>query len=141
MEEHSQTSTSDQESIRQILNEWAETTRTGQLDLILANHHKDTLFYDVLPPMQYEGTEAYRRSWDEWHPDAEGEGIFELQNLSITANAGLAFAHGFILCGGAGPNGKIFSDTVRATFCLQKSDGSWKIEHQHISKPLQLKSS
>jgi ketosteroid isomerase-like protein len=24
---------------------------------------------------------------------------------------------------------------VRATFCLRKVDGSWVVEHQHVSKP------
>jgi ketosteroid isomerase-like protein len=132
---------SDSTAIRQILEEWAETTRTGQLDLVLSNHYDDALIYDVLPPMKYEGTETYRRSWGDWQPDTAGEGQFELQDLSITAGEGVAFAHGFIQCGGATPEGKTFSDTVRATFCLRKSEGSWKIQHQHISKPLNLRSS
>ena len=129
------------ESIRQILETWAETTRTGQLDKILANHAQDVLIYDVLAPMKYEGAEAYRKSWGDWHPDAVGEGIFRLQDLSITADTNLAFAHGFIQCGGSASDGKIFSDTVRATFCLQKTNEGWKIQHQHISKPILLKPS
>jgi ketosteroid isomerase-like protein len=28
-------------------------------------------------------------------------------------------------------------DLVRATFCLEKSAGAWRITHQHVSKPLQ----
>jgi ketosteroid isomerase-like protein len=130
----------DIEHIRQVLERWAETTRLGQLDEILTNHAEDCLIYDVLPPMQYEGTEAYRRSWEGWHPETTGEGQFALQDLSITADENLAFAHAFIQCGGADPNGKVFADTVRATFCLGKIDGNWKVQHQHISKPLQLKS-
>ena len=141
MDEQFSASNPDSEQIRQILEGWAETTRKGQLDQILNHHDKDALIYDVLPPMKYEGTEAYRRSWEEWHPDTAGEAQFELQDLSITAGEDVAFAHGFIQCGGSLPDGRVFSDLVRATFCLRKSDGNWKIQHQHISKPFSRQSS
>jgi ketosteroid isomerase-like protein len=128
-------SATDQQVVRAILETWAETTRTGQLDRVLENHAEHVLIFDVLPPMKYEGAVAYRRSWDEWQPETPDEGEFTLKDLVITTADGLAFAHGFIECGGVLPNGKRFADTVRATFCLQKQDESWKIVHQHISKP------
>ncbi|MBB5056643.1 ketosteroid isomerase-like protein [Granulicella aggregans] len=129
----------DSNEIQQILERWAETTRIGQLDEVLKNHASDALIYDVLPPMKYEGADTYRRSWGDWHPDTPSDGQFELQDLAITAGNDVAFAHGFIQCGGTAPNGKVFSDLVRATFCLRKSGDGWKIQHQHISKPLNLK--
>ncbi|HEY4358742.1 MAG TPA: nuclear transport factor 2 family protein [Acidobacteriaceae bacterium] len=132
-------STADRSEIRKVLEAWAETTREGELDRVLINHDSDALIYDVLPPMKYEGTEAYRRSWGEWQPETEGEGQFELQDLEITANASLGFAHGFIQCGGKTPAGVEFSDTVRATFCLRKLEDQWKVVHQHISKPFTRK--
>jgi ketosteroid isomerase-like protein len=128
--------TTNEQQIRTILLQWAEATRIDRREEILANHLPDVLIYDVLPPMKYEGADAYRASWDEWQPDtAEGQGRFALEDLSVTATSDLAFAHCFIRCGGTMPNGKTFEDVVRATFCLVKSDGSWKIAHQHISKP------
>lgn len=121
--------------IRQLLEHWARATRKGLLDDVLTNHTKDVLIYDVLPPMKYEGAAAYRHSWDDWHPDTQGEGQFALQDLMVIAGDDVAFAHCFIQCGGTLPNGKAFEDLVRATFCLQKANGGWKVAHQHISKP------
>ena len=129
----------DEVQIRDLLHQWASATRKAQRDDVLANHLADVLIYDVLAPMKYEGAAAYRKSWDEWQPDTQGEGQFELQDLSVTSGADVAFAHGFIRCGGALPDGKRFEDLVRATFCLRKVSGSWKVAHQHISKPIQLK--
>jgi ketosteroid isomerase-like protein len=126
----------DSDVIRKILERWAETTRKGRLDEVLKNHDKDVLIYDVLAPMKYEGAEAYRASWGEWHPETPADGVFELQDLAITAGEDVAFAHGLLQCGGTMPDGKVFSDMVRATFCLKKIDGGWKVTHQHISKPL-----
>jgi ketosteroid isomerase-like protein len=131
-------SNTDQEQVRQILEQWAKATRTNLRDEILKNHAPDVVIYDVLPPMKYEGADAYRRSWDDWQPDTQGEGQFDLQDLSIVAGADVAFAHCFIRCGGALPDGKTFEDLVRATFCLKKTGEAWRIEHQHISKPFKL---
>jgi ketosteroid isomerase-like protein len=131
-------SNTDQEQVRQILEQWAKATRTNLRDEILKNHAPDVVIYDVLPPMKYEGADAYRRSWDDWQPDTQGEGQFDLQDLSIVAGADVAFAHCFIRCGGALPDGKTYEDLVRATFCLKKTGKTWRVEHQHISKPFKL---
>lgn len=128
----------DEVQVRLVLQRWAATTRKGQHDDFPANHSPDVLIYDVLAPMKYEGAAAYRQSWDEWQPATQGEGQFELEDLSVTAGADVAFAHCFIRCGGVLPNGKTFEDLVRATFCLRKVSGSWKVAHQHISKPIQV---
>lgn len=127
----------DEDQIRKLLKQWALATRKGLLDEILANHAKDVLIYDVLPPMKYESAAAYRLSWGDWHPDTQGEGKFELQDLAIVAGNDVAFAHCFIQCGGTLQNGETFEDLVRATFCLQKTGGAWQITHQHGSKPYQ----
>jgi ketosteroid isomerase-like protein len=124
-----------QEQVRQILERWALNTRKNLADDILTNHAPDVVIYDVLPPMKYEGTEAYRRSWGDWQPETQADGHFDLQNLCVVAGVDVAFAHCFIQCGGTFRNGKTFEDLVRATFCLRKTGGTWRIEHQHISKP------
>ena len=128
----------DEAQVRHVLEQWASTTRKGQLDAILANHLPSVLIYDVLAPMKYEGAAAYRKSWGEWQPETQGEGSFDLEDLSVTVGAHLAFAHAFIRCGGKLPDGSTFEDLVRATFCLCKDSGAWKVAQQHISKPLQL---
>lgn len=130
----------DEAEVSVLLEAWAAATREGRRDDILANHLPDVLIYDVLAPMKYEGAAAYRQSWDDWQPDTQGDGQFDLQDLSVTAGADVAFAHGFIKCGGVLPDGRRFEDLVRATFCLHKASGSWKVAHQHISKPIQLTS-
>lgn len=124
--------------VRTLLEAWAKATREERQDDVLSGHAEDVLIYDVLPPMKYEGTEAYRKGWDEWQPDTQGEGQFDLQDLVVIAGKDVAFAHCFIKCGGTLPNGTTFEDLVRATFCLTKASGSWKVAHQHVSKPFQV---
>lgn len=129
----------DELAIRALLDEWTRSTREGRQDDVLKNHDDNVLIYDFLPPMKYESASAYRESWDEWQPDAQGEMRFELENLSITAGTDVAFAHGILQCGGTLPDGNTFRDTVRATFCLRKIGTQWKVFHQHISKPYDIR--
>jgi len=118
-----------------LLHLWAERTRLGVQDLILANHAADAVIYDVLPPMQYNGVTSYRKSWDDWQPQTTGENIFNLLNLRVTASDSAAFAFCQIRCGGTMADGKTFEDLVRATFGLSRTVDGWRITHQHISKP------
>jgi ketosteroid isomerase-like protein len=128
----------DESAIRELLERWASATRNGRKADVLSGHLPDVLIYDVLSPMKYEGVEAYRASWDDWQPSTEGEGTFDLEDLSVTAGDDVAFAHAFIRCGGTFPDGRSFEDLVRATFCLRKVSGAWKVAHQHISKPIAM---
>jgi ketosteroid isomerase-like protein len=123
--------------IRAVLEAWAAATRQNRKDDILKNHATDLVVFDVLPPMKYESAESYRRSWEEWQPETQGEAAFNLEGLHITAGIDVAFAHSFIRCGGTLPDGRTFQDIVRATFCLKKVSGSWLVQHQHVSKPFE----
>lgn len=127
----------DEPEIRRILDDFSRNTRLDNKDAILANHADHLLIYDVLPPMKYESAAEYRASWDDWQPETSGETVFEYEELKVTAGADVAYAHGLIRCGGKTPMGKPFEDIVRATFCLQKIRGQWKVCHQHVSKPWQ----
>jgi ketosteroid isomerase-like protein len=127
--------TDTEQRIRQILEQWASATRKGRKDEVLVNHAPDVLLFDVLPPLKYESASAYRKSLDEWWPESEGEGLFDLHELEIVAGADVSYAHALIHCGGTSPSGEAFEDWVRATFCLRKIAGEWLITHQHVSMP------
>ncbi len=130
------TNMSDETQIRMLLQKWAQATRQGKNDEVLSNHASDALIFDVLPPLKYEGTDAYRKSWDQWQPSFEIPSLFEIHELIITAGRDVAFSHFLIQCGGALPNGKKVEDWVRATVCFRKEQGQWKVSHQHISMPM-----
>jgi ketosteroid isomerase-like protein len=126
----------DESQIRNLLEQWALATRQGRTPDVLKRHAPDLLVYDVLPPMKYEGAETYRRSWDDWQPATRGQARFDLEDLSVTAGAEVAYATCFIRCGGTLTSGRTFEDVVRATFCLRKARDGWLVAHQHVSKPL-----
>ena len=128
------TETANETQIREIINNWAKATREGNNHTVLSNHTTNVLIFDVLAPLQYKGAEAYRKSWDEWQPSNEGESLFEIHDLNITAGETVAFGYCLIECGDR-PN----VDWVRATFCLCQTEGKWMVTHQHISMPMSRK--
>ncbi len=126
----------DEIEIRDLVERWADATRHDRKDDVLSGHATDVLIYDVLPPMMYKSAAEYRKSWDEWQPSFEIPSLFEVQDLNVVVGGDAAWCHGLISCGGRLPDGKEVEDRVRATFCLAKQNGNWKIAHQHLSMPL-----
>jgi len=126
----------EEDEIRALLERWAEATRHDRKDTILADWAPDAMVFDVLPPLRFEGAEAYRRSWDAWQPPFALPSLFEIHDLVITVGREVAFAHFLLRCGGTLPDGKCIEDWARATICLQKAEAAWVVRHQHISMPL-----
>jgi ketosteroid isomerase-like protein len=121
--------------IADLLHAWADRTARGQRDDILRDHDPDAVIFDVLPPLRHDGTAAYRATWDAWQPETQGAFTFQLEDLHVTEGPDHAFAHGLLRCGGTTPEGRAFTDLVRATFCLVHGPQGWRITHQHISAP------
>ncbi len=125
----------DERAIRTLLDNWTRATGEGRQDDVLVGHAVDVVIYDVLPPLRYTSAGDYRASWDDWQPDTQGAMRFELDELEVRVGGDTAFAFGLLHCGGTLAGGNTFSDTVRATFCLGRTAGQWRIVHQHLSKP------
>ncbi len=121
--------------IRDLIENWATAVRSQDIDGILKNHSPEILFFDVPPPVQSKGIEAYRKSWDlffRWFGDS---GVFDLSELNVTADNNLAFCTGLIRCAGRDRRGEPEELTVRLTVCYGKIDGEWMVTHEHHSEP------
>jgi ketosteroid isomerase-like protein len=121
--------------IRTLIEEWAKAVRAENLDGILANHSAEILLFDVAPPTQAKGIEAYKKSWDLFFPWFQKSGIFDISELNITAGDDVAFATALIRCGGTEASGDRVELDVRLTIGLQKIEGRWTVVHEHHSIP------
>ena len=50
--------------IKALLENWADAVRRHDLPAILAHHERDVLMFDLPPPLQCKGLEAYAQTWD-----------------------------------------------------------------------------
>ena len=81
--------------IERVIRSWERAIQRGDMEGILANHSESVLMFDVPEPLQSEGLDAYRKTWELFFrygaPDRE---VFVLED-------GASHMHAFSLHGGA----------------------------------------
>lgn len=122
------------EQIRELVENWARAVRNQDLAGVLAHHAGNIVMFDVPLPVQSKGIKAYEATWVPFFA-AQGQGLFNLNELEITAGEDVAFCHSIVTCGISAEPGLSFP--VRLTVGLRKIDGQWRITHEHHSVPAQ----
>lgn len=114
--------------IRELVEKWARAVRNGDMDGVLARHADDIVMFDVPPPLQSKGIDAYKKTWELFF-SFQGKGGFDLRELQITASDNVAFCHSIVRIGDEE------EPKVRLTIGFRKINGSWIITHEHHSAP------
>jgi ketosteroid isomerase-like protein len=96
--------------------------------------------YDIVPPLQYVGADAYRKDYEEFFAQYEGPIDIELRDLHIIAGDGVAFATSLQRISGTLKNGQKSDVWVRVTNGFRKLNGRWLATHDHVSVPVDLAS-
>ena len=127
--------TTDETAIRELVENWARAVRVKNLNGILANHSPDILMFDVPPPVQSKGIEAYKNTWDPFFSWSRDFGVFDFTEMNITAGNDVAFVAALMRCAGAEANGNKIELEFRLTIGLRKIGGQWIVMHEHHSIP------
>jgi ketosteroid isomerase-like protein len=125
----------DDQEIREIIERWAKAVRDKDFGGILARHATSILMFDVPPPFESRGIEAYRETWDLFYSTQPGPIAFDIQRMDIVAGADVAFAAARMQCEEKGKNGELTKLDFRLTVGLRKIGGRWMILHEHHSVP------
>lgn len=125
----------DEAAIRELVEEWASAVCNRNLPAILRNHSSDILMFDVPPPFQSKGIEAYRKTWDLFFSCAHDPAVFDIKEMQINAGDDVAFVIAIMHCTGRNPTGEDFELDFRLTIGLRKINGQWTIVHEHHSVP------
>jgi uncharacterized protein (TIGR02246 family) len=121
-------------AIRTLVVNWAEAVRREDRASILRDHAENILMFDVPPPVQLKGLDAYARTWDAFFAWSKPVG-FEITEMHVTAGDDVAFATALIRCSGTEATGERTELNVRLTVGLQKNEGRWTVVHEHHSIP------
>jgi uncharacterized protein (TIGR02246 family) len=128
--------TDDEQSIRTLIESWADAVHAGDMDAVLADHAGDIVMFDVPPPYEgVRGIDAYRETWPpffEWQ--AKGAS-FEIESLDITAGDDVAYAHALLRCGTPQELADNPENRLRLTLGLRKEGARWLVAHEHHSFP------
>jgi uncharacterized protein (TIGR02246 family) len=131
----SDTRTTDEAAIRELVENWARAVRTKDLKGILANHSPEVLMFDVPPPLQSKGIDAYRKTWDLFFSWSDDPVVFDFHEMDITAGNDVAYVTALMRCAGTETNGKRIRLDFRLTIGLRKIGGQWIVMHEHHSIP------
>jgi ketosteroid isomerase-like protein len=127
----------DQIQIKALLENWADAVRRHDLPAILAHHETDMVMFDLPPPLQCKGIEAYKETWGLLFRYHKAEAAFDIQELTVTAGRDVAFAAVIMRCGPDSSSNPADKDgfLFRLTVGLRKVDGHWRVAHEHHSVP------
>ena len=127
---------STQPEIRALLDSWSEAARIKDIDRLMSLYAPDITYFDVVPPLQFTGSDPVRRNFLRWFDSYASSIGMETRDLRILVSGDVAFAHMLHRTSGTLKNGREVGYWVRATVCCQRSNQQWLITHEHISLPV-----
>ena len=95
------------------------------------------VMYDLPPPLECKGIEAYKQTWDLMFRYHKPGAAFDIEELHVTAGEDVAFAHAIMRCGpdsSCDPKDKD-GFQFRLTVGLRRIEGEWRVAHEHHSVP------
>jgi ketosteroid isomerase-like protein len=126
--------------VRALLDSRVEACRAKDIDRLMSLYSPNIVYFDVVPPLHFIGSEAVRGNFVRWFNEYEGPIGLETHGLNIAISGDVAFAHMLHFDKGNTnqQNGRGF--WLRSTVCCQRSNNKWLITHEHISLPVDFRS-
>ncbi|MBU6299368.1 MAG: nuclear transport factor 2 family protein [Alphaproteobacteria bacterium] len=125
-------------SILQILNIYHTSVFTKNADAFLALYDQNVQVFDMWGAWSYRGIEAWRGAIADWFEKLGSERVVvDFDDVQTMETPDVAVIHTFVTYKALSAQGvELRSMSNRMTLALQKSDGIWKIIHEHTSAPI-----
>ncbi|MFF5706135.1 YybH family protein [Streptomyces sp. NPDC012794] len=128
--------TTHESAVRALLANRAEAQQSKDIDRLMSFYAADAVYYDVVPPLRFEGAGEIRRNFLRWFDGYVGPISLETHDLTLVTSGDTAFAHMLHLDSGEREGGLQASIWVRESVGLRRTDGRWSITHEHVSIPI-----
>jgi len=130
--------TKNEADIRALYDRWAKAFEARDIDAIMSVYAPgdQVVAYDVVPPLQYKGREAYRKDYLELLNQYDGPVHVEYRDMRIFSSGDVGFIQALERFTGKMKNGQPVDFWLRATSGVLKINGQWLIVHDHISVPV-----
>lgn len=120
--------------IRELLEARTRALASKDAAALAAENAAEVVLFDAVAPFVLRGTDITGRREDWLAAYRTGIG-HEIRDLEIAADANLAFCHFLVRTSGTMHDGTEGGMWVRATCCLRRLEGEWKVVHEHASVP------
>ncbi|HNC09550.1 MAG TPA: nuclear transport factor 2 family protein [Anaerolineales bacterium] len=127
-----------EEQIRQIFEGYKTAVFEKNVEAFLALYDENIHLFDMWEKWSYNGKDAWREMVSNWFGSLGDEKVVvDFDSLTVTATNEIAVVHTFVTYKAVASNGnELRSMNNRLTAALKKSNGTWKIFHEHSSAPL-----
>jgi len=125
----------DETQIRQIIHEWRDALCARDLDRLMQYYSPNVVFFDAVPPHVHRGAGAYRRTWENMFAFLPAHLGSEVRDLDITVSGDLAAMHCLQRLINADTHEAATCGWVRVSVTYQRTDGQWRVIHEHVSVP------
>jgi ketosteroid isomerase-like protein len=122
--------------IKALLDSRSDYVRIKDIDRLMSLYSPDVVYFDVVPGLQFAGSDALRDRFLQWFDSWKGPIGMEICDSNILASGDTAVAYMLNRTSGTLKNGRDVGHWVRATVCCQRSNYGWLIKHEHISLPI-----
>ena len=131
------TANKDESEIRAMLDRWAKAFQAHDIEGIMANYAPGdaVVAYDIVPPLQYKGKNAYGKDYAEFLAQYDGPIQVDFRDMRILSSGDVGFVHCLERLTGKLKSGQPSDLWVRYTGGLRKMNGKWLIVHDHVSVP------
>ncbi len=132
---------SDEKQIRALEDRFAAAFRAKDVEAIMSAYAPggELVVFDVIPPRQYVGFDAYKKDWQDFFALFPGPvDKFEITDLSVATDRNLAYGHSIQRSVMTKKDGSKMDFTARVTDCYRKMGGKWLVTHEHVSVPVDL---
>ncbi len=125
--------------IRELLDTYADAICNRDANAAQEAYSADLVSFDLEPPLAFAGEAALdAKHMQEWMDTWSGPIQSEARDLRIVIGGDVAFAHALRRMRGTKKSGEKADLWFRATCCLRKEKGEWKLVHLHNSVPFYM---
>ncbi len=128
----------DKAAIQALYKQFNDAFNKKDANAIMAVYAPDVFVFDVIPPRQYVGYDAYKKDWADTFAAFPGPITATVSDLNITVVGSVAYTHYVIDGTMTDSNGKASHLVVRSTDVWRKTGGKWLIVEEHNSFPVDL---
>jgi len=128
-------STADRAEIEVLFQQLVRVHADRDADAIVAAYAPDAVIYDLSPPLGRRGMN--RDSVAAWLAGWDGPIQIDARDVNLTVDGNVAFASALNRMRGR-QSGEDQDLWYRTTMCLRKTNGRWRIVHEHSSVPFYM---
>jgi ketosteroid isomerase-like protein len=130
----------DKKQIEDLEQRFATAFGAKDINTIMSGYApgKALFVFDVTPPRQYVGWDAYKRDWESFFAQFQGPASLTLSELSVTVVGTVAYSHSIQTGHLTAKDGTRTTLAVRTTDVYRKIGGKWLIVEEHNSVPVDL---